>query len=56
MIGLPFDPENPAAQQIVALGGSLEGNLAARRDGWPKVVEFLRTHTQLEPATVVAAD
>ncbi len=56
VIGLPFDPENPAAQQLVALGGSLEGNLAARRDGWPKVVEFLRTHLQVEPATAVAAD
>lgn len=46
VIGLPFDPESPNAQRLIALGGSLEGNLAARRDGWPKVIEFLRTHTR----------
>lgn len=44
ILGKPFDPDSPNAQRLLALGGSLEGNLAARRDGWPKVIAFLHTH------------
>lgn len=44
VLGLPFDPDGPAGERLSALGGSPEGNLAARRDGWPKVLAFLHKH------------
>lgn len=44
VMGLPFDPDGPVGERLAALGGSPEGNLAARRDGWPKVLAFLHQH------------
>jgi uncharacterized protein len=41
--GPPLDPERFAreAPQLARLGGTPEGNNAARKDGWPRVLAFL---------------
>lgn len=44
VLGRPFDPDDPKAQRITQLGGTLEGNLQARTEGWPQVLDFLRQH------------
>ena len=44
ILGKPFDPDGPAGERLSALGGSPQGNLAARQDGWPKVLAFLHRH------------
>ena len=44
VMGLPFDPAGPVGERLAALGGSPQGNLAARRDGWPRVLAFLHQH------------
>ncbi len=35
-----------AARRWPELGGSLRGNMAARADSWPRIVEFLKRHLQ----------
>jgi hypothetical protein len=40
--GAPIAADNPRAQTLARFGGTLEGNLAARADGWPKVLAFLK--------------
>lgn len=41
--GPPIATVTPGLQQAVGfLGGSVEGTMAARADGWPRVVAFLR--------------
>jgi dienelactone hydrolase len=42
----PFQPAgttliHPVTGGLIALGGTRPANAAARRDGWPKVLEFL---------------
>jgi hypothetical protein len=32
---------HPVTGELIALGGARPANAAARRDGWPKVLEFL---------------
>ena len=44
ILGKAFDPDGPAGERLSALGGSPQGNLAARQDGWPKVLAFLHRH------------
>jgi dienelactone hydrolase len=40
--GAPIAADNPRAQVLTRFGGTLEGNLAARADSWPKALAFLR--------------
>lgn len=42
IFGRPLAADDPRAAQLAELGGSIEGNLAARRDGWPRALAFLR--------------
>ena len=37
--GLPFETQDPAARD--GFGGTVGGNIAARADGWPRVLQFL---------------
>jgi dienelactone hydrolase len=41
VFGAPVDPANPAFPTLGSLGGSPEGNNAARKDGWPRALAFL---------------
>ena len=41
VMGEPVDPTNPNYQRLGTLGGTPEGNNAARADGWPKVLKHL---------------
>ena len=43
-IGPPLAKNDPDYRQLGRLGGSIEGNNRARADGWPKLLEFLRTN------------
>lgn len=50
VLGRPFDPNDPKVQRITQLGGTIDGNLQSRVDGWPRVIAFLRSHL-VPPAT-----
>lgn len=39
--GLPADPAQPGYATLASLGGSADGNNAARKDAWPKPLKFL---------------
>lgn len=41
VFGIPVDRTNERYQQLASLGGSADGNNAARADSWPKVAAFL---------------
>ena len=41
--GPPLDPDAPGVTKIASLGGTMRGNLAARADGWPKILAALAT-------------
>ena len=41
VFGPPVDMTKPH-EWLASLGGSADGNAAARDDGWPKVIAFLR--------------
>jgi uncharacterized protein len=40
-VGPPFPADSPNLSRLASLGGTVEGNQAARTDGWPKVLAFL---------------
>lgn len=40
--GAPIAADNPRLPMLTQLGGTVAGNLAARADGWPKVLAFLK--------------
>ena len=42
VLGLPVEPSNPNYSHLGALGGTAEGNAAARADAWPKIIAFLK--------------
>ena len=42
VMGLPRQPGDPDIAKLGSMGGSGEGNNAARADGWPKVLGFLK--------------
>jgi hypothetical protein len=42
VLGMPFDAAKVDRGAIAQLGGTLEGNLAARSDAWPRVVALLK--------------
>jgi uncharacterized protein len=41
VMGLPVDKSNPSYDRLDNLGGTDEGNNAAREDGWPKIIAHL---------------
>ena len=41
LFGVPVDKANPAYPTLASLGGSADGNAAARADDWPKTLAFL---------------
>ncbi len=41
VMGLPVDKANPSYDRLDSLGGTDDGNNAARADGWPKIVAHL---------------
>ena len=41
VLGLPVEKSNPNYDRLDSLGGTDDGNNAARTDGWPKVMEHL---------------
>lgn len=45
VFGPPISRDNAFYPQLAMLGGSVEGNAAARTDSWPRVVAFLRART-----------
>ncbi|NBW12805.1 MAG: dienelactone hydrolase [Caulobacteraceae bacterium] len=40
--GIPVSPDAPGLQRATSLGGTVPGLVAARNDGWPRVLAFLR--------------
>lgn len=42
VLGLPVDKSNPNYDRLDSLGGTDDGNNAARVDGWPKTLQHLR--------------
>lgn len=42
--GPPVPRNNPNYQYLAMMGGTAEGNAAARADSWPKLLKFLRTN------------
>lgn len=42
VFGLPLPEDSAKLLLLAQLGGSAEGNNAARKDGWPKVLKFLK--------------
>jgi uncharacterized protein len=45
VFGPPLDPENAFYERLAMLGGTVEGNAAARADSWPRVIAFLQAAT-----------
>lgn len=43
VFGPPVGADNPGIQNATFVGGTVEGLVAARTDGWPRVLTFLRT-------------
>jgi hypothetical protein len=41
VFGIPVSKTDAHYKQLASLGGSADGNNAARADSWPKVVAFL---------------
>jgi len=51
VFGPPVPPDNAFYPRLAMLGGTVEGNAAARADSWPRVLAFLREGTApREPA------
>lgn len=49
VFGPPIERDEPFYLNLNMLGGTVEGNAAARADSWPRVVEFLRESTTQPP-------
>lgn len=47
VFGPPLKKDNPNYAKLDGLGGTVEGNSAARADAWPKIITFLKE--QLKP-------
>ncbi|MBK6705871.1 MAG: hypothetical protein IPG56_20360 [Caulobacteraceae bacterium] len=45
VFGPPVPRDNAFYQRLDMLGGTIEGNAAARADSWPRIVAFLREAT-----------
>lgn len=46
VFGPPVPRSSPFYKRLDMLGGTVEGNAAARADGWPRVVAFLKAQTE----------
>ncbi len=44
VFGPPLAADNPFRERLAMMGGTVDGNAAAREDGWPRVIAFLDTH------------
>ncbi|MCS6625252.1 hypothetical protein N0B44_20280 [Roseibacterium beibuensis] len=42
VFGPPVAADTPGLQNVLSVGGTIEGLVAARADGWPRVLAFLR--------------
>lgn len=42
VFGLPLADDDAALPSLASLGGTPQGNNAARKDGWPRVIAFLK--------------
>ena len=51
VFGPPIPRDNPFYQRLAMLGGTVEGNAAARADSWPRVIAFLRAATAAPPVS-----
>lgn len=51
VFGKPFDPAKVDSYTVTGLGGSVGSNLAARVDGWPRVLTFLNANLRPSPTT-----
>ncbi|PZO54375.1 MAG: acyl-CoA thioester hydrolase [Alphaproteobacteria bacterium] len=49
VFGPPIARDNAFYQRLDMLGGTVEGNAAARADSWPRIVAFLRETTMPRP-------
>ncbi|MFL0670394.1 MAG: acyl-CoA thioester hydrolase/BAAT C-terminal domain-containing protein [Erythrobacter sp.] len=49
-VGPPLDESKPVPFMLTVFGGTEQGNIAARKDGWPRTLAFLET-ALAEPAT-----
>lgn len=45
VFGPPISRDEPFYERLDMLGGTVEGNAAAREDSWPRIVAFLRETT-----------
>lgn len=48
VMGAPGEPNDRAIRKWTVLGGNAEGNAAARKDGWPRIIAFLRDALTVE--------
>lgn len=55
VFGPPITRDNPFYERLDMLGGTVEGNAAARADSWPRVIAFLRETTAPLPDEPAAA-
>jgi dienelactone hydrolase len=49
VFGPPIARDNAFYRRLAMLGGSVEGNAAARADSWPRIITFLRDSTTPPP-------
>lgn len=43
-VGPPVPIDDPFHEHLAEVGGTVEGNAAARADSWPQIVAFLHEH------------
>ena len=42
VFGAPVRADTPGLERVLSVGGTIEGLVAARADGWPRVLAFLK--------------
>ena len=47
-VGPPLEADDPRRNELGRMGGTADANNAARADGWPKIVEFIRSAVSAE--------
>lgn len=55
VFGVPYPSNDRGARYWGAMGGTVNSNTEARRDGWPEVVTFLRRALAVRPANRAGA-
>jgi hypothetical protein len=56
VMGAPADRTDRAIRKWSVLGGDADGNAAARKDGWPRIVAFLRDSLKARTRDVYARE